>query len=126
MGQAANTYRGKTWRLERALNLIHKDNLTPEEALALVECGRMCAARGAEIVSAGANRPDAARVLAALLVTSDRMLDRVRGHLDETDPEAAERTPLADGLTSAQRESFYLAHWAQQLSAPDQSPRYNA
>ena len=126
MGQVASIYQGKTWRLQQALNLIHKDELTSEEVLTLVECGRMCTERGAEIVSAGGSRPDAARVLEALLVTSERMLDRVRGHLDQADSADGEWSRLVDGLPSAQRESYFLAPWAQKLAAEGPEPRYNA
>ena len=107
MGRIGTFYQGKTWRLEQALNLLQKEHLSPDEALALVDCGRMCTDRGAEILSSGRSYPEQDRVLEALLITSGRMLERVQGHLDESEMPGEIWSRLSEGLNEVQRESFF-------------------
>jgi hypothetical protein len=113
MGQVAAIYQGKTYKLLRALSLMEKDYLTPQEAEALIEGGRLCATQGVELLAQNDENGDAGRVLDALLATSRNLLGKARHHL----PAAGVHSPLAHDLAEkmrrAEKDSHRLAQWTQ-------------
>ena len=120
MGQIKAIYQGNTFRLQRALELRDKEYLTLEEMSALIEGGKLCTERGVKLLASRGDTPDKARLVEALAITGNSLAARAMDQLErkrESDRQPNESSDLRSSIDAVIKDSFYLARWAERLTA---------
>lgn len=118
MGEYGDVYRGRTWTLRRAIDLMRKDSLSIAELSMLVDGGAVCTEQGVELLSEGRKRGDMVKVLDALLATSDAIVKKIQAAL--TQPGISRNTDEYRRLTlkagMIREKAGHIAHWAAHYS----------
>jgi hypothetical protein len=129
MAQSQYVWRGKTWKLKRALDLKEKENLTPAEVEDLVQGCGLCTEQSVKILASGRDTSENVKIIGALLSTSGSLLDKAMAQLDRFDPAALTPGKSADlegKIEKIKQDSFFVSHWYDRMASDFQPGFYNA
>ena len=129
MAQSQYVWRGKTWKLKRALDLKEKDSLTPAEVEALVQGSGLCTEQSVNILASGRDTSENIQIIGALLSTSGSLLDKAVIQLDRFDPltmPTGKSADLETRIDEIKRESVFVSHWYNRMASGIQPGIYNA
>ncbi len=129
MARSQYVWRGKTWKLKRALDLKEKEDLTPAEVEALVQGSGLCTEQSVNILASGRDTSENVEIIGALLSTSGSLLNKAMTQLDRFDPftlPAGKSADLEGKINKIKQESFFVSHWYDRMASGSQLGCYNA